>query len=149
MTSTGLIRSTSAIRKAVIVWVPMPSMLSTTTIEPSVTRRAVVTAAGKSRPPGESMILIRNSLVPVPWEVVCLLVSSNPWSSTKQVENAVDLTVAPLRSGLSSFCLVSVRYMPPATPALLDTKVSVNVDLPWPLWATTDMFRTFVVWFYV
>lgn len=148
MMTTGLMRSVNACRRTVSVWTQTPSTQSTTTRAPSVTRRAAVTSEEKSTCPGESIKLIKNS-VPVKDSMVsrrayghdnmrgtlpsvaCLMSSKSSFSSSKNMEIAVDLMVIP-RS--CSSARVSVARASPARelamiPAL-DNRESVKVDLP-------------------
>mmetsp|Transcript_6539 Transcript_6539/g.8838 ORF Transcript_6539/g.8838 Transcript_6539/m.8838 type:complete len:305 (+) Transcript_6539:2125-3039(+) len=172
--STGLMRSEMAWRSTVSVCTQTPSMQSTTTRAPSVTRRAAVTSDEKSTWPGESMRLMRNdfsliSTLASGSTTASSLASSAPpaasaasaassaassassarsvgRSYSKYIEIPVDLMV--MHRSCSS-ARVSVNRVSPALadammPAL-DTRESVSVDLPWSTWAITLMLRMLLV----
>mmetsp|Transcript_93931 Transcript_93931/g.303401 ORF Transcript_93931/g.303401 Transcript_93931/m.303401 type:complete len:203 (+) Transcript_93931:2076-2684(+) len=132
----GFTRSASACRSTVSVCTAQPSMQSTTTIAPSVIRRAAVTSEEKSTCPGESMRLIRCGCGPLP--------SSS--SSSKYRDTPVLLIVTP-RS--CSSARVSVKRASPACFAemmpALQMRESVRVDLPWSTCAMTLMERIWSV----
>mmetsp|Transcript_4131 Transcript_4131/g.15992 ORF Transcript_4131/g.15992 Transcript_4131/m.15992 type:complete len:217 (-) Transcript_4131:62-712(-) len=148
--STGLTRSVMAWRSTVSVCTQTPSMVSTTTSAPSVTRRAAVTSEEKSTCPGESMRLMRKDLSliwmssPAASMASALADSTSPCSKSysKNMDTPVDLMVTP-RS--CSSARVSVKRASPAALAemipALDTSESVSVDLPWSTCAITLMLR--------
>ena len=144
MMTTGLIRSVRACRRTVSVWTQTPSIQSTTTKAPSVTRRAAVTSEEKSTCPGESIKLIKNSSPKLisGYEgkgedkklpsVFCLIAAISSSLTRKYMEIAVDLIVIP-RAFSSS--LVSVNRVSPALDEAIipafETRESVKVDFPW------------------
>mmetsp|Transcript_101901 Transcript_101901/g.124703 ORF Transcript_101901/g.124703 Transcript_101901/m.124703 type:complete len:201 (-) Transcript_101901:23-625(-) len=128
----GRTRSCSACRSTVSVCTAQPSMQSTTTMAPSVIRRAAVTSEEKSTWPGLSIKLIKWDTGPLPSSSSC----------SKYRDTPVLLMVTP-RS--CSSARVSVKRASPAALALmipaLQIRESVRVDLPWSTCAMTLMER--------
>mmetsp|Transcript_42537 Transcript_42537/g.101380 ORF Transcript_42537/g.101380 Transcript_42537/m.101380 type:complete len:200 (+) Transcript_42537:2114-2713(+) len=122
----GLTRSCRACRSTVSVCTAQPSMQSTTTMAPSVIRRAAVTSEEKSTWPGESIKLIKWGLGP--W------LSSS--SCSKYRDTPVLLMVTPRSSSSLRPC---VNRLSPAALALMiparETRESASVVLPWSTWA--------------
>mmetsp|Transcript_108479 Transcript_108479/g.302514 ORF Transcript_108479/g.302514 Transcript_108479/m.302514 type:complete len:213 (-) Transcript_108479:2-640(-) len=128
----GFTRSARDCRSTVSVCTAQPSMQSTTTMAPSVMRRAAVTSEEKSTCPGESIRLIKCGWGPFP--------SSS--SSSKYRDTPVLLIVTPLSC---SSARVSVKRASPACLAemipALQMSESVSVDFPWSTCAMTLMDR--------